>query len=916
MNRLGIKYQILLITFIPAIIIDVFFTYYHINTTISQAEKMLQDGGLIISKQIAGASEYSLYSGDDRQIQYLLDQTVDTNDIVLAAVYNVEGELIVQSESKDYETSQLSDYYQFHQPIRSESIIVSDVFSPDHDDISQNQTIGWVNLYVSRQKLEESKVKVMRDAVIVFIFILIMTLVVTTIISRGITNPIFKLIEHLKRVETGHLGELIEPLESNEIGSVQRGFNRMTQSLQTNRKHLTGRIQQATLQLNEAIADLETKNRELGFARDEAQDANRIKSEFLANMSHEIRTPINGIKGFINLMGQSELSSRQKRYADIIMKSANDLTEIINEILDFSKLESGKLQIVEEVFDLYELIEQTRDILFINIISKNIDLILIIYSDTPRYVYGDKLRLKQILLNLVGNAIKFTDHGQVVVHVSLEQEFNNEAEVLISVEDTGIGISSHDQEELFTAFSQVETAANRRYTGTGLGLVISKNLVNLMGGEISLQSAAGQGSTFSMKLPFTIPLEGPGREAMQSINLTALIFASKQVCLQEIKSLFDRAGVDTEGALIGPNQPPEKIRESIIHNLNSIDLIVFDLRHMTQQLNDIIDDIISSKVKIIVMHYDPSMVPESINQGYEFISNITTSVYLRKLLTIGNTRSTLKQPLLKTPSQPRPGKRILIVDDNQINLKLAAEFIKLWGHQPTEALHAHEAMTYYKQQSFDLVVLDIQMPDIDGTELLKRMREAKPEANMTFVALTANVLPQESARLLKLGFDYYLSKPIDEEKFRAILGGDSVVPEPSEKVHSEIEDLPNVDTLKTIDLAKSLILSANNESILLQMLKTLLQEIPVHQDQLSSALKVSDREKISSVIHKIHGITCYASLPNLRQLVLLIQELISDQPDQSINHLAEDIITELENVKNETESILKHKFDLSRQASA
>lgn len=909
MSRLGIKYQILLITFIPAILIDVFFTYFHINTTISQAEEILQDRGLIISKQIAGASEYNLYSGNDGQIQYLLDQTVDTNEIVLAAVYNAEGELIVQSASIDYESSQLSNYYQFHQPIKSESIIVSDVFSPDQNDSSQNQTIGWINLYISRQKLEETKVEVLRNSVIVFIFILVMTLIITIIISRGITNPIFKLIEHLRRVETSHLGELIDPLESNEIGSVQRGFNRMTLSLQTNRKHLNERIQQATQQLSEAITDLETRNRELGFARDEAQDANRIKSEFLANMSHEIRTPINGIKGFINLMGQSGLSSRQKRYADIIMKSANDLTEIINEILDFSKLESGKLQIVEENFNLYELIEQTRDILFINVINKNIDLILIIYSDTPRYVCGDKLRLKQILLNLIGNAIKFTDHGQVVVRVSLELELNNEIEILIQVEDTGIGISSHDQEELFTAFSQVETAANRRYTGTGLGLVISKNLVNLMGGEINLQSAAGQGSTFSMRLPFTIPIESHGLEPIQSIQSTALIFASRQACLQEIKSLYDRAGLDTEAVLIEPNQASEKIRETIIYNLKSIDIIVFDLRHMTQKLDDIIDETIRSGVRIIVMHYDSSLVSELVNESYEFVSNITTSVYLRKLFTRDLIKANTQQPLLTTTVQPSSVKKILIVDDNQINLKLAAEFINLWGHQPIMALHAQAAMAYYKQQSFNLVILDIQMPDIDGTELLKMMREAKPEENVTFVALTANVLPQESARLLKLGFDYYLSKPIDEDKFRAILDGDDLVdPPPLDEKSTVIEGSP-----KTIDLEKSLVLSANNESILLQMFKILLREIPTHQSQLASALEDLDRKRISSIIHKIHGITCYASLPNLRQLVLSIQQFMTDKPEQSIEDMVEEIISELENVKIETESLLKHKFDDSRQ---
>ena len=192
------------------------------------------------------------------------------------------------------------------------------------------------------------------------------------------------------------------------------------------------KFQQATQQLNEAITDLEAKNRELGFARDVAQDANRTKSEFLANMSHEIRTPINGIKGFIGLLSQANLEATQQRYVDIIMKSTNDLAAIVDEILDFSKMESGKLHIVDEVFDLHEVIEQTRDLLYINVLTKGIDLNLIIFSDTPRQVIGDKLRLKQILLNLIGNAIKFTDHGRVVIRVNLEDQDDATVQILIS----------------------------------------------------------------------------------------------------------------------------------------------------------------------------------------------------------------------------------------------------------------------------------------------------------------------------------------------------------------------------------------------------------------------------------------------------------------------------------------------------
>lgn len=906
MNRLGIKYQILLITFIPAFIIDASFTYSHINISIEQAQELLQSKGRIISKQIAGASEFNLFSGNDQQIQYVLDQTIDGNDIVFAAVYNNHGDLIADSVSENYEAEKSHEYYYFHEAILSQSIALSDVFSPNQKEDPQSDTIGWVHLYISKHRLQNTITNMIYDSAIFFVAVLIITLLLTSIISHGITKPIFKLINHLKRVETGYLGELIDTVESNEIGAVQLGFNRMTQALSTNRKHLNDKIQQATQQLSEAITDLETKNRELGFARDEAQNANRIKSEFLANMSHEIRTPINGIKGFINLMGQTDLNLRQKRYADIILKSTNDLTHIIDEILDFSKLESGKLQIIENDFDLYDAIEQTRDILFINIINKGIDLILIIYSDTPRYVSGDKLRLKQVLINLVGNAIKFTDHGRVVVRVYLEEQSGNEAQILITVEDTGIGISSQDQTELFTAFSQVESAANRRYTGSGLGLVISKNLVNLMGGDITVQSTLGEGSEFAIRLPFSITVNHEQEAPEEGPPLTAMIFASQTTCLQEIQSLFNRAGVETVSELIEDQCSLETIIDNIQSNLKFINMIVFDLRHFTLDMNQILTHPITHKIKTILIHYDQSMVPEYKYQNYNFISNIITSSHLRSLLYALPEKQNIVGQFTPTTKNPAR-KRVLLVDDNPTNLKLGGEFIRLWGHQTTEAKQAQEAMVYYRQQTFDLIILDIQMPDIDGTELLDMMRKEKPDDKTPVVAMTANILQEEAERLINFGFDFYLSKPIDEVKLKAILDGTG-----AQINFVETGDEPDVGTagLKTLDLEKSLELSANNESLLRQIFEILLHEIPSHQNQLIKALAEPDYAKISMILHKIHGITCYASLPKIRHQVLSIQREISNRPGEPIGASVGEIIDELENIKTEILAALPKKTEV------
>ncbi|MCP4334898.1 MAG: response regulator [Gammaproteobacteria bacterium] len=888
MKNLGIKYQILLVTLIPVLLIDTFFTWSHITRSIDQANELLHSKGLIIARQIAGASEFNLYSGNDSQIRYLLEQSVGSDDIVLASVFDKQGNLIAESASNSYRQSDMTDYFYFRQAILSQGIMYSDVFTPDTDEGLRSSVLGWVNLYISPQHLQQKTLQIISESAVFFISILVMAVILTIVIGRRITQPIFRLIEHLKFVETGQLGKIIEPTESNEIGAVQKGFNRMTHALLANRRHLNRRIQQATQQLNEAITDLESKNRELGFARDQAQDANRTKSEFLANMSHEIRTPINGIKGFISLLSQSRLDASQQRYVDIILKSTSDLTSIVNEILDFSKMESGKLHIVDEAFDLYEVIEQTRDILFINVLAKDIDLNLIIFSDTPRRVIGDKLRLKQILLNLIGNAIKFTDQGRVVVRVCLEDIADQIARIGITVEDSGIGISETDQESLFQAFSQVESSDTRRFSGTGLGLVISKNLATLMGGDISMQSTAGKGSKFSLLLPFGLSVANETTQENDATPVNALIFASEQNCLMEIRSLFERAGADTECELIDSSQGSVPVVRSIQRAIAWVDILVFDLRHLELEFDTLLDRNTTRSARVIVMHYDPDVeVPVKLD-GIEFVSIINAS---RKIAQIVSRQAPV-DGCTDTVAEPAASrsKKVLLVDDNPINLKLASELIRLWGHQVSEADHGEQAFEIYQRESFDLIILDIQMPGIDGVSLLQMMREFNPDDRTPMVALTANVLNREADRLLELGFDYFLGKPIDEGRFRALLDG-----RPLRRLASDESDI-DPDPECSVDYSGSLTLCADNQSLLKQILEILRRDIPDQRRQLADAFAELDYDRLGALAHKLQGVTCYASLPRLKRLVAGLQRQLAGNADTPLERLMRELDEELETI--------------------
>jgi|TARA_B110000261_G_scaffold160712_1_gene200823 two-component system sensor histidine kinase BarA len=903
LKKIGVKYQILLIALVPALLVNTFLTYSHFRNNVDHAYDLLQSNNRIFAQQLASASELNMLSGHYEPIQHLLNKTIDTNAIILASAYNENGKAIATSVSKEYDSKNTNSYFYYRLPIISQTLQETRSLDLDQSYKYEGKVIGWVHLNMSHRQFEIIKANIWNDSISLFFVILCILLMLSFVIGSEVTRPIFKLLEHIKKVEKGQLGEVIISFEKSEIGELQKGFNQMTESLLANRNELNEKIQFATKQLSEAIGDLESKNSELKLAKDEAQNANEIKSIFLTNMSHEIRTPINGIKGFINLISQSDLNPTQKRYADIILKSTNDLTDIISEILDFSKMESGKLQIVDGNFDLYEAIQQTRDILFINVLSKNIDLVLIIYSDTPQFVCGDKLRLKQVLLNLIGNAIKFTDEGEVVIRVAVEQQTESDVNILITIEDTGIGISEDDQKNLFEAFRQVETASNRRFKGTGLGLVISRNLVGLMAGEISMQSKIGVGTKFSVHLPFLLTSMPKDIKEIPLDNKIALILSSRKTCLQEIISLFDRAEIATESMFLSGSDSAESINSKIQKFLRHIDFLVIDLRHFNFDLKQMLKNISMDQTRIIVMHYDQTMVKTLWNLNLEFISATTNSQNLQKSLSSPLVNISTK--ISSIPSLPSSSKTVLLVDDNQINLKLASELIGLWGHQVYEAESALEAMALYKKESFDLIVLDIQMPEIDGVELLKMMRIENKQDQTPTVALTANILDNEEQRLLTLGFDYYLSKPIDEEKFRRILDSSSFTNTDFTKLEKvTVTDQSIVVPSSSFDFKQSLKLSQNNKVILCKILEILIRDIPNLQLQLKSAAFQNDKERLSAILHKLHGTTCYISLPKLKKLVTSLQQLITTFSNRQLQNTTLKIHDELFNIQNETRQLL------------
>lgn len=918
MISLGVKGRAFILAFIPMLFITSLLSIYFINHILEDIDNEISNRGKSMAIDLANASEYGLFSGNIDSLRALLESSLAESDIISIKIIDKTGNLLLDIPSSSnliIPDNKPNSSRIFNHSIILHTTPVSDILD---EDISlrkeeRPEVLGWVTVEMSTRHLQDERKQSIKDSFLIIATGIIISIFLALWISRSLTIPITNITNAVRDIEDGNLDVQINTNSTGEIGTLENGIQSMLGKVRLTQQDLEEKIDQATAGLNNSLKLLERQNTELTDARRDAMQANQAKSRFLANISHEIRTPMNGILGFVHLLLNSPVSKEQKEYLNTIEKSANNLLTLIEDILDLSRAEAGKLPLRYIFFNLQECVEDVIMLMTPSAQDKNLELAAIHYSDTPIYINAPYERVRQILINLVGNAIKFSENGTIVIRTMLDHEINDPNLIRISVSDQGIGISDDEKAQLFTPFTQIDDSSTRAHGGSGLGLAISKSLANAMGGDIGISNDSETGSTFWFTFYFQKEKE------MNLIYNSMVIPGNRKVCLYDSNE-FSNSAISSCFKHLDMNVNPFiDLKEFIteLDNNKNYDICVLSLNQAEPESENIriaIKQIKkTTKAKILAFIYNMESTSES------FILNLGADACLSRPCLQNNLADTISRLLnLDLPKLSKVGAagksetvlndsnkissaalenlKILVAEDNPINTKLLLTVLKEHGADCVHANNGEEAINIYKENTINLVLMDKQMPGVSGFDATRRIREIEQnKLAVPIIGLTAATTPEELSEFMASGIDDILTKPITtDDLIHEILYW---VDHYNNLRNIELKNSPHHEKKDPEEL-KSSNYSPNslgiNKELSSSLRELLMNELPSVASQLQDEYSQANWSSMREQLHKLLGGLSYCDLPDLFNKAKLLKSSIEKQ-SSTLDKDFDDLLTEIDN---------------------